>query len=247
MMNFFGKLFVLVTFSLSLGFLALAIGVYANHVTYASKDPKAAGIIDKTAVKIKELSYARDRSEDHYRKAFGELGQVERDRDRRQFFLKAKYNMLVTGMDEQNRPVQTPATELEYDKTSNLLVVKMVGATPIAYRGEPLMSLDAYQKALAVRAKDIADEQKKIADLQVQLTDLTTQMQGGQDIVANPGLIRLKELQVDARKRAEDEQEFLKPTLANRFAEAVLLLKREASLRQRLAQLSGKPAAAVGN
>ena len=37
------------TFSLSVLFLALAIGVYANHVTYKSKDPKAGpGLIDRS-------------------------------------------------------------------------------------------------------------------------------------------------------------------------------------------------------
>ena len=39
--------------------------------------------------------------------------------------------------------------------------------------------------------------------------------------------------------RQEETIEFLKPALANRFAEATMALEREQDLRKRLAQLGG--------
>jgi hypothetical protein len=100
-----------------------------------------------------------------------------------------------------------------------------------------LLSFDAYQDSAAVVNKTIADTQTKIKQFQDQLTALTLDVQGVPGNVLRPGLIKLRELQEDAKLRAMDEQEFLKPFLANRYGEAVLLIKRQQALLQRKQEL----------
>lgn len=238
MVNFIGRFFVLLMFSFSLLFLALSIGVYANHVDWKNPSKDNPGVVDQIEKKIGELAYARDRAVERYGFAYNTLGQVENERAVRQLYQSVKYNMLKTGKDDQGQVVATPVYPLEFDNATGLLQLRLIPADPnsaIQVRGQPLRSLEAYQMALAARHKDILDITARISSLQDQLAKQTDIMQGSPNV---PGLIRQKEIMVEARQRTIDEQEYLKPTLANRFAEATLWLEREQDLRKYVQQLS---------
>src|SRR5438128_8915951 len=101
MINLLGKAFVLIVFSLSLLFLALAIGVYSNHVRWKSKTKDQPGIVDKLEGRIKDLAYSRDRAVARYGEAYSNLGQYEQLRLYRQTFYKAKLEMVVSGQNEK--------------------------------------------------------------------------------------------------------------------------------------------------
>jgi hypothetical protein len=235
-MNFVGKLFVMLTFAGSLVFLALAIGVYSNHVEWKGKDPKAApGIVDRAQQKIDKLAYSRDRALARYAQAYSEVGKLEPERALRKLFYQAKFDMLSTGKDDKGNPVATPVQALEFDK-QGVVQVRLIGgpATNLEFRGGPLLTLELVNQQRVAADKRILEEVAKIEAFQTELEALTVAMQGGPNTV---GLIKEKEIQVDARKRAVEQQEFLKPTLTNRYSEAVLLLKREAGLRKRLEQV----------
>jgi hypothetical protein len=231
MVNTLGKAFVFLVFVFSLGFLALAIGVYANHLTFKSKDKNQPGIIDKLETKIANQAYGRDRAKARYDGAYKELANVELVRGERQQFYAAKIEMLRSGM-ANGKPVNTPVFDLK-PGPDGLVPMKLVGdaGEVIQVRGQPLQSLAYYHQQLAARQKDVIDEQANIEKLQKDLAALNDQMEG------QTGLIAQKALQADAKVRAINSQEFLKPSLANRFSEAVMLLKREKALRQRLEQL----------
>jgi hypothetical protein len=232
-MNTLGKLFVIATFSMSLLFLALAIGVYSNHIQW-TKETQAAqkSILEKTQAKINEMAYSRERATARYRTAYESLVRIEALRAQRKAFYDVKFEILKSGKDAKGQPVPNPVQELEMDK-DGVVEMKPIGApsTIIQIRGTPLLPLDAAENKLAALNKQILAEQEQITALQNQLKKLTTDMQGGPN---EPGLIKEQEIQVDAKKRVIDEQENLKPILANRYGEAVLLLKREAALRKRL-------------
>jgi hypothetical protein len=242
MVNTLGKLFVFLVFVFSLGFLALAIGVYANHLTFKSKDKNQPGIIDKLETRIQNQAFGRDRAKARYNAAYKELADVEMIRGQRQAFYAAKIEMLRSGKDEKGQPVNTPVYVMQ-PGPDGFIPMKMVGDQNeiMQVRGQPLQALATYHQKLAGLQMEIVAEQANIDRLQNELAALTLQMQGGQDptmpgrIVV--GLIEQKAVQADARVRAINSQEFLKPALANRFAEAVILLKREKALRQRLEQL----------
>ncbi len=232
MINTVGKAFVFLVFVFSLGFLALAIGVYANHLTFKSKDKNQPGIIEKLETKIANQAFGRDRARARYDAGYKELANVEMIRAQRQAFYTAKIEMLRSGKDDKGNQVNTPVYVMQ-PGPDGMIPMKMVGDPNeiIQVRGQPLQSLAYYHQQLAARQKDIIDEQAKIDQLQKDLAALNDQMEGP------TGLIAQKALQADARVRAINSQEFLKPSLANRFAEAVVLLKREKGLRQRLEQL----------
>lgn len=247
-----GKLFVMFVFALSFFFLACSIGMYSVRVKWAmAPDEKSklksatgearremlekdAGVVDRLQARIDDLAFARDLAQYRYDRGFQTMGSLEAKRAERQLFYQAKLAMLKTGKDAQGQLVATPAQKLEYDPNREVIAT-MMGKDVIAYRGQPLTSYDAYNSSRAVAEKDVADTQAKIKVEQANYAKLTEQIQGGgeQGPVLNPGLIKLKELQDDAKLRAMAEQEFLKPALANRFGEAVLLLKRQQALLQR--------------
>ena len=244
-MNFVGKAFVLITFSLSLFFLTLSLGVFTNHVKWGKDKAAAQGaapsIVEGLQKKITEQGYARDRAQARYNAGYQAMSQNEITRAQRQYFYTVKYDMLNTGKNHQGQPVQNPIRELEYNKQGEVLTaeVNLVGPKIIDdKRGTPLLPGEEANAQLASLHKLVLAEQASVDQLQINLAKLTVEMQGDPaDMVGRPGLIALKELQVEARRRAIEEQEALKPTLSNRYGEAVVLLKREQGLRKRLEQL----------
>jgi len=239
MINFVGRLFVLLVFVFSLGFLALAVGVYANHLNFKSKDVKNnPGIIDKLEEQIKQQAYARDRAKARYDLSYTELQKQEDLRRQRQNIYVARLETLTTGKDDKGNVLPAPVVGLVIGADG--LVDLRAEGQPIMVRGQPLQALVFYQQQLAARHKDITDEQAKVDEQQALLASLSLQMQGG----PNPmdpnrpivGLIRQKEIMTEGRNRAIAQREYLKPLLANRYGEAVIVLKREKELRERLGQ-----------
>lgn len=242
MFTFIGRLFVLLVFAMSLFVFAGALAVYVNHVPWKSTNREQPGVIDRLESRIREAGAARMAAEERYRKAFSELAQVEQQRAQRLAFYQKKLERMRTGLDEQGQMVATPVEEVK-PGADGLIPLQLQGgdADVIRSRGEPLQALAILEKQLALRNEELLAEKGKMEQLQKQLADLTTQMQGdGGDVV---GLIRQKEIQVEARQKALAQQEHLKPELANRFAQATIILKREAELRRRLNEL-GAPTTA---
>ncbi len=237
-MNTLGKIFVFFTFGLSLFLLAFAIGIYSNHIVWG-KDTETKreqlSMVERLQQKIDQLSLSRERATARYQQDFAAVGQIEQEKKDRRAFYESKFELLKTGKDSKGEPVQNPVQQLQIDKQGNV-ELKLTGPADLVVqvRGTPLLPSQAAIEKLAALDKQISAETKLISDLQDKLKELTDVMQGGPNA---PGLIRQQEIQVDARKRAIDEQENLLPTLANRYSEAVLLLKREAALRKRLEQV----------
>jgi hypothetical protein len=252
-----GKLFVLCVFAFSLFCLACSIGVYSVRTKWmmppdeknklkSAASPEArheilyssGGIVDRLQDRIEDLAFARDRVEYRYTQNSQLMFAAEQNRGQRQFYYKAKLDLLKTGKDEKGQLVAAPVQALDYDPaTKQVITTTLLGRNPIVSHGAPLLSFDAYQSSAAVVDKNINDTLAAIKQSQEKLAALTEDVQGLAGDVQRPGLRKLIELQEDAKLRAMDEQEYLKPFLANRYGEAVLLLKRQQALLQRKQEL----------
>jgi len=213
--------------------------VYANHINWEAS-------IKDEATKIKDFSAQRDRAEYRYGQAYKRLGNDEGYRPQHQALYDQKLALTRTGEGANGAAV----TEVEYNPQSGALNV--VGSKPVQFRGEsvaayaPLQAeLEKYnqQKDNPVMLGLIPTEQKNIKGLLDKYTALTLEINGDGGMVR--GLRRERELQDEAKAKAIAETEFLKPMLANRYAETVLLLKRQNSLTARKAELDKAGVAAA--
>ncbi len=252
-----GKLFVLFVFMLSLFFLACSIGVYSVRTKWMmSRDEKSkvtsaanaearadilrtsGGVIDRFQNKIDDMAFARELAQRRYEQNAQAMFTAEQARAQRQYYYQAKLNLLRTGKDDKGQVVGTPIQLLDRDPaTKEVLTNALVGRNLIQQYGVPLMSFDAYANSQKVMERNIADVQDRIKQQQEKLAALTSEVQGVAGNVMQPGLIKMIELQQDAKLRAMDELESLKPALANYFGETVLLLKRQQGLSQRKQEL----------
>lgn len=252
-----GKLFVLFVFTLSMFFLACSIGVYSvrtkwmmsreekSKVTSASSAEARAdilrasgGVIDRFQNKIDDLAFARELAQRRYEQNAQWMLTTEQTRGQRQYYYQAKLNLLRTGKDDKGQVVGTPVQALDRNPaTKEVLTNSLVGRNVVQQYGMPLQSSDSYASSHKVMERNLADVQERIKQQQEKLAVLTSEVQGVAGDVNNPGLIKKIELQQDAKLRAMDEQESLKPALANYYGEAVLLLKRQQALLQRKQEL----------
>src|SRR5262249_3120909 len=204
-MTFIGKLFVLTTFVLSLLFLALALGVYVNHLPWHADQKQ--GIVEKLQTKIEQHAYSAEKGSAKYQENFNLLARRENKRKARQQYYAVAYEQLRTGKDAQGADAVPPIPELIKDADGDIVYgknpVKSKVITGAAPEDAALLPQISYAKEIATVNKQIAEERVTIAQRQKQLADLTTVMQGEKE---TPGLIRDKETQVDARKPAENQQ-----------------------------------------
>jgi hypothetical protein len=238
-MTTFGKIFVFIQFGVAMALLGVAIGVYANHINWEAT-------IKEENVKIKDFAAQRDRAELRYNLATKRLGFDEGVRPQHQALYNQKLALARTG-EGANGPA---VTDVEYNPQNGALNV--AGTKPIQFRGQdavayaPLQTeLEKYngQKDNPVMLGLIPTEQQNIKKLLDTYAKLTLDINGDGGMVR--GLRLERALQEDAKAKAIAETEFLKPMLANRYAETVLLLKRQNSLTARKTELDKAGVAAA--
>ena len=245
-MTGFGKTFVFIQFMLSICLLGLGIGIYSNHIDWE-------GEIKATSKRISDLAAERDRAEARWNAATIRLAQAERERPFRKKLFDEKLALIEKGVVPMGAPAPAAfVTELNYVKspdhalpylTNDPGILNVLGGKPVQNRGVDVQyytkiqeDLDRYNARRADFLGEIPKEQDLIAKLQAEYTALTKEINGDPGINLR-GLRKERELQEIARANALKEQEFLKPMLANRYGETVLLLKRQNSLLARKAEL----------
>src|SRR5262245_29974372 len=113
MITIIGKSFVLTTFVLSILFLAVAIGLYANHMPWHTQEQKP-GIVEKLKKQIEDHAYSEARARDVYQGNYNLLGASEVKRVSRQRFYQEKYELVKSGKDPQGQVVNPAVFELEF-------------------------------------------------------------------------------------------------------------------------------------
>lgn len=246
-MTTLGKLFVVSQFILSLAFAVIAGMFLAHRLPWNPPSPGGGAqavpsLIERHDKKIKELATARDRATARWNAYSLAVGQWEAERPIREAMFKAKLAMVRTGKDANNAP--QPVTVVEYDQATGRL--KLVGAAPVQYRGKDVMAFDPLVAEMRRLHRNevvggvemfgpVPETQKKI-DTLLKEYDALTVLIDRQDR-ANPGLRLAIALQEEAKRNAVEQQEYLKPFLANRYSETVLLLQRQNSLLARKQEL----------
>ncbi len=247
-MTGFGKTFVFLQFMLSICLLGLGVGVYSNHIDWEAE-------IKGHAKRISDLAGERDRAEARWNEATARLPRNESELPFRKKLFDQKLALIEKGTLPPG--AQAPAafvTQLNYVKaqdhalpylTNDPGFLDVLGGKPVQNRGADVQFYAKIQEDLEHYNARKPDQpvtglipllQDRIAKLQVDYAKLTEEINGNQGINLN-GLRKDRELQEIAKAKALEEQEFLKPMLANRYAETVLLLKRQNSLLARKAEL----------
>lgn len=245
-----GKLFVFAQFILSIGALTTAIVSFSFHMRGRAKNENYfQPEIKKQTEQISRLAEARDRAEARWQDANNQIRVVEAFRPQAQAFYNAKLILALKGKAADGSDVPNPVQALVYQQSdpANLetrtFVYNLIGPTAIEHRGTKVPAYETIQQSLRSRQKVIQDQQKEIATALQTYTRLTHQLQGEPGV---KGLYLERELMEASRKRAIAQQDLLKPSLANRYSEAVLVLKRQNSLLQRKQELE-KVGVAAGN
>jgi hypothetical protein len=248
-MTTLGKLFVVSQFILSLVFAVIA-GLFLAHrlpwnpPTSGGGTQATLGMIERHEKKIKDLAVGRDRADARWNAYHAGLVMLEAERPQRKALFDAKLALARTG-----KGATPPVTAVEYNPPNIPYLatgrVKDVGAAPIQYRSRDVMAFDPLVAELRRMHRNevvnnvpmlgpIPETQQNIDKLLKEYNELTVAIQG-QGAVR--GLRREIALQEEAKKNAVEQQEYLKPFLANRYSETVLLLQRQNSLLSRKQEL----------
>jgi hypothetical protein len=246
-----GKLFVFVQFVLSIGALVAATVSFSFHMRgRAPKENYFQPEIKKQTEIIARLAEARDRAEARWMDSNTQVRMAESFRPQAQAWYDAKLKLIKDGTDNTGQPVANPVQALEYSQpeannleSRGLAFTNLVGPTAIEHRGVKLTSYVAVQNSIRARGKLIEQQQEAIKQALIKYDELGTQLRGAQGV---KGLYLERELMEASRKRAVEERESLKPALANRYSEAVLVLKRQGALLTRKQELE-KVGVAAGN
>jgi len=248
-----GKLFVFVQFILSIGLLTVAVVTFTFHARGRAKNehyfqPQ----IKANKERIDVLAAARDRAEARYMQSTTQLAQLEGFRPAAQNWYAAKFALTKTGKNAQGQDVPDPVRALEYQQADEKNIdtrtffynPTFLGPVFVEHRGKRAAAYDKIQESIRSRQNVIAQQQQAIKEALDKYAELTKQLNG--DDGQLKGLYKERDLMELARKRAIEEQEALKPALANRYSEAVLVLKRQNALLQRKSELE-KVGVAAGN
>jgi hypothetical protein len=254
-MTTLGKIFVVSQFILSVAFAVVAGMFLAHRLPWNPPTPGGAGatavpgLIEQHEKKIKELVVAADRANARlalYSAGLAGNGQqigLERERQERQRLFDEKLTILRTGADSKKVAVPQPVTVIGYDPATGRL--KLTGTEPIQFRGKDLMAFDptiAEYRRLhrseivngVAMLGPIPETEKEIETLLKTYNGLTVDINGEGP---TRGLRKEIALQEEAGRNAVAERDHLKPFLANRYSETLLLLQRQNQLLSRKQEL----------
>jgi hypothetical protein len=251
-MTKFGKLLVYFNIIASIGLMMLAISVYAGRLDWNSRSPtggeKIVGKIEANKKRIDELAFARDRAEMRWFQAYSDLVTAEGQRPLRQIWFAKQLEIIRSGKLDGNA-VNPPVQQLEY-AGGQLSFERPSGRAPVVFRDAPLKDIASLTELKRLREKDTVTQQAEIDRLIQEHKKLTADLNGLPQVGAQVdlrtvGLYKLRDFQVQAKQGYVQQQEDLKPLLANAYAEAQSLLRRQIALQSRKAELEKAGTAAA--
>jgi len=237
-MTSLGKLLVLLNVGLSLGLAGLAFGVYTNRVDWPGTAPaagseKTVGLFAQKKAEVEDAQKAAgDVALTRLEEAGAQLVHLEERRPKDQA-LYAKQIEILEGKDGQGT-IQALATRTA---GAGRAVLDEDGLPILDAKApaRPLQSVRAFQEELASTESKIANKIDTVTSLVKQQQDLTQEING----VAGrqKGLRDLLAEEIQAREKAHEELESVRPLRYNRQVESELLQKRQQSLKARLQEL----------
>jgi hypothetical protein len=239
-----GKWLVFINVSLSLVFLAWAIGLYTNQVNWntppSDGGQRVQGMVDELKAEITQLQAARDSAEERWHTGSVLVRALENERPQRNALYASALRSVQQGDVAQIRP---PVRQVQI-APNGAVDLRIANWPPYQIDGQPALSLTGYRAALQERHAQIDDTHKQVTAVIGETERLTRQINGidppggGERVTAEQKGLRLvlaKEQDVASHLRLE--QEFLRSPITNFMIDTQLLQKRKAALTGRLGEL----------
>jgi hypothetical protein len=222
-MTLLGKIMLYLNLVLGLVFACWGIGLYTGHVNWTDqKKGEQLGEFAARAERITALAKTRDLGEERWAAATTSLTALEDLRPKHQQWYAQELDKLRNGQGKvqdlvyANGALQiNPATGLPQQQLSNFTSLKDEQASYLRKQEDIRTILD--------NRKKLADEEKQLG---AELGDPRTS-----------GLRHELALEQEKAQKARIEQDWLKPLLYNRMAEALSLSSRQKTLQARLKEL----------
>jgi hypothetical protein len=237
-----GKLLLLANLAASLMLAGLAFGIYTNRIDWPGTAPAAAGekAVDEFAQKKGEVVEAQKAAAlalTRWEEAGTRLVHLEDRRPKDQQFY-AKQLEILEGKDASGNPVQDQIKILATRTAGPGRPVPDEDGLPILEQKAPpraLQSRRAFTEELASTEEKIHKKIDTVTSLVKQQQDLTQEINGITG--RQKGLRDLLAEETQAKQKAFEELESLRPLRYNRQVESELLQKRQHSLQARLEEL----------
>jgi hypothetical protein len=241
-MTTIGKVLVYVTVLLSGLFLAFAVAVYSQRLPWFTYTPeggeKVVGIIDQAREEMARIIEARNLAEVRWAANANRLQALDRLVPQRRAFYANTLKAMTDGTDSAGMAVRIPVQQFPKDEDRDGLADLKPTDVAVKINDADALALKAYAREIDARQADIKALQDEFVKLVDEEKKLTEKLNGyTADGMMVKGLRQLLAEQEDFARRLRDEQDHLQPQLANRWAEAQLLLKRNALLEARKAEL----------
>lgn len=239
-----GKWLVFINFTLSLTFLAWAIGLYTNQVNWntppSDGGQRIQGMVDELTGEIKQLGEAQKSAEDRWHSAGALVRALETERPQRNAYYAALLRSAVHGDVAQIKP---PVQQLEIAPNGGV-VLKLNGRPPYTIDGQPALSAQGYRDLIKERTAQIDDTQKQVTAIIAETEKLTRQINGvdppggGERLTAEQkGLRMVLATEQEVAHKLRLEQEYLRSPITNFMIDTQLLQKRKAALNARLGEV----------
>src|SRR5437879_6199549 len=244
-----GKWLVFINVTLSLIFLAWAVGLYTNQVHWntppSDGGQRVQGMIEELNAEIKQLLDARNSAEERWHSGGALVRALENERPQRNAYYATLLRSVTQGDVAQIKP---PVQQLEIAANGGV-VAKLNGRPPYLLDGQPALSIAGYRDALTQRSAQIDATHKEVTGIIGETEKLTRQINGaeppggGERVTAEQK--GLRGVLADEQKAAHKlrlEQEYLHSPITNFMIDTQLLKKRRAALTARLGELQNAEA-----
>jgi hypothetical protein len=243
-----GKWLVFINLTLSLIFLAWAIGIYTNQVHWnappSDGGQRVQGLIEELNGEIKQLLDARKSAEERWHSGGDLVRALENERPRRNAFYATALRSVRQGDVPQLQP---PVRHLQV-APNGAVDLRIASWPPYQIDGQPALSVAGYNNALKERAAQIDDAHKQVTAIIGETEKLTRQINGvdppggGERLTAEQkGLRVVLATEQEVAQKLRLEQEYLRSPITNFMIDTELLQKRFAALKARLGEV-GSPA-----
>lgn len=237
MLNYLGKLFVLIHTLLSVVAMTWALGLFLDLTDWGWKEPrqelegKIASEYDKSAAALKQAVRVRDLVYPAVKPARDALRDAESQFPQNHLFYVQELKKLRDSTD----PIEVRELKTEPDPKG-----KVTGKPVFDAKLEGLdKSLVAYAMELQTAKEEAVKVEEEITDVLKETQKVTFQLTGKDDSgkQVTYGLYDLVDAEYKALTRARQEKDELKPIWAQSLEEARLYTVRRNALEQRVRQL----------
>jgi hypothetical protein len=243
-MNYIGKILVLLYGTASLFCLIAALAVYTqkmNFVTPKGEDArKVPSLVDKSIAKTKELLKANNRAFTRWVQNFEEVAQLEVEQYQRREFYSSQIELALTGQLD-GKEVKNPIQIIQFDPAglkasppSRIVLITPTDPKPEeAKPGSPLRPPFVYVNGIKKASEDVINLQKESLELLAKENAITKDINGTDQPFVKGLRTRIKE-QEHIGEIADNERIYLEDTVNTRRIDLGVFVRQRDAVKARL-------------